>query len=129
VPIVASIVMENWVYEACVALQRFMKYIIDLTLVLQALYLVSENQELNRRTIKLAIKSYHESPTSRAVHARIQEYDRQSTFLERADRGSLDRFVQLIQSYSISREEMSGLRVDIPVVGLLPDEPWEDEKT
>ncbi|KAG2127680.1 hypothetical protein DEU56DRAFT_526745 [Suillus clintonianus] len=133
VPIVASIVIANWVYEAyqrsCAALQRFMKYIIDLTLVLQTLYLVSENQELTRRTIKLAIKSYHESPTSRAVHARIQEYDRQSTFLERADRGSLDRFVQLIQSYSISREEMSGLRVDIPVVGSLPDEPWEDEKT
>ncbi|KAG2139697.1 hypothetical protein DEU56DRAFT_911961 [Suillus clintonianus] len=132
VPIVASVVIANWVYEAyqrsCAALQRSMKYIIDLTPVLQTLYLVSENQELIRRIIKLASKSYHESPTSREVHVRIQEYDRQSTFLERADRGSLDRFVQLIQSYNISTEEMSGLRVDIPAVGLLPDEPWEDEK-
>ncbi|KAG2126214.1 hypothetical protein DEU56DRAFT_892029 [Suillus clintonianus] len=132
VPIVASVVIANWVYDVYqqsrAALQRFMKYIIDLTLVLQTLYLVSENQELSRRAIKLALKTYHESPMSREVHDRIQEFDRHSTFLERADRGSLDRFVELIRSYSISAEEMTSLRVDIPAVGLLPDELWEDKK-
>ncbi|KAG2125449.1 hypothetical protein DEU56DRAFT_916504 [Suillus clintonianus] len=132
VPIVASVVIAKWVYEVYqqsrAAFQRFMKYIIDLTLVLQTLYLVSQNHELTRRAIKLAIKSYHESPTSGVVHTQIQDFDRKSTFLERADRDSLDRFVELIRSYVISAEEMSRLRVHIPAVGSSPDEPWEDEK-
>jgi len=107
------------------ALQRFMKYIIDLTLVLQTLYLVSENQELSRRAIKLAFKSYHDSPTSGEVHTRIQEYDKQMNFLERADRDSLDQFIKLLQSYNIGAEEMSDLRGKLPTVDLSSDEPWD----
>ncbi|KAG2137847.1 uncharacterized protein EDB93DRAFT_1253505 [Suillus bovinus] len=128
-PIVASVVIAKWVHEvyqqSCLALQRFMIYIIDLTLVLQTLYLVSENQELSRRAIKLAIKSYHDSPTRGRVHNRIQEYERQLTILARADRDSLDEFVKLLQSYSISAEEMMVLRSKLPVVDLSSDEPWD----
>jgi hypothetical protein len=94
IPIVASVVIVSWVYEVYEqmyilllmlhqenndkfllsrpVLQRFMKYIINLTLVLQTLYLISENQELSRRAIKLAVKSYHSSPMSGEVHNRIQ---------------------------------------------------------
>ncbi|KAG1733789.1 hypothetical protein EDB19DRAFT_1911354 [Suillus lakei] len=108
-----------------VTLQRFMKYIIDLTLVLQILYLVAGKKELSRRAIKLAVKSYHDSPTSGDVHNRIREYDRQLTFLERADRDSLDQFVELLQSYTISVEEMPGLRERFSAVDLSLDEPWE----
>ncbi|KAG1892897.1 uncharacterized protein F5891DRAFT_1068363 [Suillus fuscotomentosus] len=129
VPIVASVVVAHWVYEVYQrsrsALQRFMKYIIDLTLVLQTLYLVSENRKLSRRAIKLAVKSYHDSPMSGTVHDRIQQYDKQSTFLERADRDSLDQFVRLLQSYNISAEEMPGLRGKLPAVDLSSDEPWD----
>jgi hypothetical protein len=129
VPIAAGVVIASWVYEVYQqsrpALQRFMKYIIDLTLVLQTLYLVSENQELSRRAIKLAVKSYHDSPTSGEVHTRIQEYDKQMTFLERADRDSLDQFIKLLQSYGIGTEEMSDLRGKLPAVDLSSDEPWD----
>ncbi|KAG1777945.1 hypothetical protein EV702DRAFT_1278288 [Suillus placidus] len=131
-PIMASVVIAKWAYDiyqqSRVALQRFMKYIIDLTLVLQTLYivlqtpdLVSENREkqgkkeLSRRAIKLAVRSYHESPMSGEVHNRIQEYDRDLTFRERADRDSLDQLVQLLQSYNISAEEMPDLRGKIPL--------------
>ncbi|KAG1722121.1 hypothetical protein EDB19DRAFT_1835147 [Suillus lakei] len=129
VPIAAGVVIAAWVHTAYqqsrVTLQRFMKYIIDLTLVLQILYLVAGKKELSRRAIKLAVKSYHDSPTSGDVHNRIREYDRQLTFLERADRDSLDQFVELLQSYTISVEEMPGLRERFSAVDLSLDEPWE----
>ncbi|KAG1873216.1 hypothetical protein F4604DRAFT_1582674, partial [Suillus subluteus] len=147
VPIAVSVVVVKWVHEvyqqsyvpllilyqenndgsllSCAALLRFMEYIIDLTLVLQTLYLLSENQELSRRAIKLAVKSYHDSPMSGGVHNRIQEYDRQLTLRKRADRDSLDQLIELLQSYSISAKEVSDLRGSLPVVDLLSDEPWD----
>jgi hypothetical protein len=102
-----------------------MKYIMDLTLVLQTLALVAGNQKLSRKAIKLAVKSYHDSPMSGQVHSQIQEYDRQLTIRERADRDSLDQLVELLQSYNISAEEMSVLRGKLPAVDLLSDEPWD----
>ncbi|KAG2361097.1 hypothetical protein BDR07DRAFT_1410633 [Suillus spraguei] len=129
VPIVAGIVIANWVREVYqrsrAALQRLMKYIMDLTLVLQILVLMSENQELSRRAIKLAVKSYHDSPKSGEVHNQIQEYDQQLNFVERANRDSLDKLVELLQSYNISAEEMVDLRGKLPAMDLLPDEPWD----
>ncbi|KAG1869352.1 hypothetical protein DFJ58DRAFT_723203 [Suillus subalutaceus] len=129
VPIAVSVVVVKWVHEvyqqSCAALLRFMEYIIDLTLVLQTLYLLSENQELSRRAIKLAVKSYHHSPMSGGVHNRIQEYDRQLTLRKRADRDSLDQLIELLQSYSISAKEVSDLRGSLPAVDLSSDEPWD----
>ncbi|KAG2124758.1 hypothetical protein BD769DRAFT_1606884 [Suillus cothurnatus] len=128
VPIAASVVIASWVYEVYEesrpALQRFMKYIIDLTLVLQTLVLVAGNQELSRKVIKLAVKSYHESPMSREVHNRIQEHDRQLTLWQCANRDSLDQLVALLQSYDISAEEVSSLRGRLPDVDLSSDKPW-----
>ncbi|KAG1869391.1 hypothetical protein DFJ58DRAFT_742466 [Suillus subalutaceus] len=129
VPIAVSVVVVKWVHEvyqqSCAALLRFMEYIIDLTLVLQTLYLLSENQELSRRAIKLAVKSYHDSPMSGGVHNRIQEYDRQLILRKRADRDSLDQLIELLQSCSISAKEVSDLRGSLPTVDLLLDEPWD----
>ncbi|KAG1873163.1 hypothetical protein F4604DRAFT_1582665, partial [Suillus subluteus] len=90
VPITASAVLAVWVHDIYrhfnhAVLQRFMSYIIHLTLVLQTLYLVSESQELTCRAIKLVVASYLDSQMCREVHTRIQEYDRQLTILERAD--------------------------------------------
>jgi GTPase SAR1 family protein len=128
VPIAASVVIASWVLEVYEesrpALQRFMKYIIDLTLVLQTLVLVAGNQELSRKAIKLAVKSYHESPMSGEVHNRIHEHDRQSTPWQRANRDSLDQLVALLQLYDISAEEVSSLRGRLPDVDLSSDEPW-----
>ncbi|KAG1858729.1 hypothetical protein DFJ58DRAFT_840324 [Suillus subalutaceus] len=135
VPIAASAVLTVWVhnvYQISYAppvflLQRFMSYIVHLTLVLQTLYLVSESQELTCRSIKLAVASYLASPMSGEVHTWIQEYDRQLTILERVDRDTLDKIIEVIQLYSIDAEQMSRLRENIPSVGSLPDEPWEIE--
>ncbi|KAG1873167.1 hypothetical protein F4604DRAFT_1681216 [Suillus subluteus] len=127
--IAVSVVVVKWVREVyeqfCTALLRFMEYIIDLTLVLQTLYLLSENQELSRRAIKLMIKSYHDSPMSGRVHNQIQEYDRQLTLRKRADRDLLDQLIELLQSYSISAKEVLDLRGSLPDVNLLSDEPWD----
>ncbi|KAG2746331.1 hypothetical protein P692DRAFT_20836127 [Suillus brevipes Sb2] len=129
VPIATGVVIAKWAHEVYqrsrVALQRLMKYIMDLTLVLQTLALVAGNQKLSRKAIKLAVKSYHDSPMSGQVHSQIQEYDRQLTIRERADRDSLDQLVELLQSYNISAEEMSVLRGKLPAVDLLSDEPWD----
>ncbi|KAG2126482.1 hypothetical protein BD769DRAFT_1462537 [Suillus cothurnatus] len=128
VPIVASVVIAKWAYDVYqlsgVVLQRFIAYIVDLTLVLQTLYLVSDSKELSRRTIKLAVASYHASPTSGEVHNRIQGYDRKLTLLERADRDTLDRIIELMESYRMDAKEISAARAQIPTVDLAPDEPW-----
>ncbi|KAG2368056.1 hypothetical protein BDR07DRAFT_1605662 [Suillus spraguei] len=133
VPIAASVVLAVWardVYQMShVTLQRFMTYIIDLTLVLQTLYLVSESQELSRRAIKLALASYHASPISGEVHTRIQKYDRELKLQERVDCHTLDKIIELMQLYSIGADKISALRAQIPPVGLSADEPWEVEKT
>ncbi|KAG1869346.1 hypothetical protein DFJ58DRAFT_723192 [Suillus subalutaceus] len=133
VPIAASVVLAAWVHDVYqrshAVLQRFMSYIVHLTLVLQTLYLVSESQELTRRSIKLAVTSYLESPMSGEVHTRIQEYEGQLTILERADSDTLDKIVEVVQFYSINPAEMSKLREKIPSVGSSPDEPWEIAKS
>ncbi|KAG1858794.1 hypothetical protein DFJ58DRAFT_781762 [Suillus subalutaceus] len=129
VPIAAGVVLAVWVHDVYqmshAVLQRFMSYIVNLTLVLQTLYLVSESQELTRRAIKLAVASYLKSPMSGKVHSRIQEYVRGLTLLERTDRDTLDKIFELMQLFDISAEKDSGLRVQIREdVGSLPDEPW-----
>lgn len=105
-----------------------MCYIIDLTLVLQTLYLISESRELSCRAIKLTVASYLASPMSGEVHTKIQENERGLSFLERADRSTLDKIIELMQFYSISAERMSELRAQIPAVGLYSDESWEVKK-
>jgi GTP-binding protein EngB required for normal cell division len=129
VPIAASIVLALWVRDVYqtshTVLRRFMCYLIDLTLVLQTLYLISESHELSRRAIKLAVASYLASPMSGEVHTKIHEYDKGLTFLEHADRDTLDKIIELMQFYSIGAERISELRAQIPAVGLFPDEPWE----
>ncbi|KAG2140671.1 hypothetical protein DEU56DRAFT_288749 [Suillus clintonianus] len=134
VPIAAGVVLALWVYDVYqtthAVLRRFMCYIIDLTLVLRTLYLLSENQELSRRAIKLAVASYLASPNSGDVHTQIQEYDRGLKPLEHADRDTLDKIAELMESNNIDigAEAISKLRAQIAAVGLFPDEPWEDKK-
>ncbi|KAJ8593314.1 hypothetical protein M405DRAFT_930900 [Rhizopogon salebrosus TDB-379] len=128
VPIVATVLLVKWisdVYEASYDhLRRFISYIVDLTIILQTLYLVSdEDKELSIRSIKLAVAAYHGSIVSVDVHARVQEYVRKSTILDRARSGILDEVIELVNSYSIPTREIYFLRQKIPAVGST-DEPW-----
>jgi hypothetical protein len=136
---VGGAVLAKWVYDvyqaSCVPLllvpiektlsllshghlQRFISYIIDLTLVLQTLYLVSDSQELSHRGINLAAASYQSSSMRASVHAEVQDYVGQLGVLERMDRYILNKIVELISLYTIDSEEMSDLRAKIFASGL-----------
>ncbi|KAG1810483.1 uncharacterized protein HD556DRAFT_1454633 [Suillus plorans] len=132
VPIAAGAVVVVWVREVYkmshVVLQRFMAYIMHLTLVLQTLFIVSESQELTRRAIKLAVKSYVASSISEEVLTRIQDYVGGLAVLEHADKDTLDKIEEMMQFYKIDgaqitelAAQMSNLQTNIY---LLPDEPW-----
>jgi len=131
VPIAASVVLAKWVHDVYqisrVVLQHFVAYIVDLTLVLQMLYLVFDNQELTRRSIKQAMKSYIGS-TMNAVHGRIKtKRDDGHLHLplsESADKVTLDMIVELMEKCSIDASEIAGLRAKIPAVESVPDEEW-----
>ncbi|KAG1847420.1 hypothetical protein F4604DRAFT_1959880 [Suillus subluteus] len=121
-------VITKWVHDVYqlsgVMFQRFIAYIIDLTLVLQTLYLMSDSQELSRRTIKLTVASCYALPSSGEVHNRIQGYDRKLTLLELANRDTLDKIMELMELYRIDAKEISAIRAQIPIVDSVPDEPW-----
>ncbi|KAJ8585270.1 hypothetical protein M405DRAFT_419505 [Rhizopogon salebrosus TDB-379] len=98
---------------------RFISYIVDLTIILQTLYLVSGlDKQLSIRVIKLTVAAYHRSSVSGDVHARVQGYVRKLTILDRADRDILDKVVELVNLYSIDTREISFLQQQIPAVGL-----------
>ncbi|OAX39384.1 hypothetical protein K503DRAFT_865482 [Rhizopogon vinicolor AM-OR11-026] len=129
VPIAASGLPAKWVHDVYqlsnLMLQRFISYIVDLTIVLQTLYLLLDNEEvLSRRVIKLALMSYHDSPMRGKVHSQVQENVRQLQILDHADRVIVDRIKALMKSYSIGAEEIFHLRAKIPPVRSVPDEPW-----
>ncbi|KAJ8597094.1 hypothetical protein M405DRAFT_804447 [Rhizopogon salebrosus TDB-379] len=128
VPIAASEVLAKWVHDmyqiSRTVLQHFVAYIIDLTLVLQTLYLLCDSQELTRRSIKLAIKSYLESNVCAKIHYRIKKYDGDLPLSESADQETLDMIVELMDECSIDVSEISGLRAMIPPFGYVPDEQW-----
>ncbi|KAJ8593183.1 hypothetical protein M405DRAFT_811438, partial [Rhizopogon salebrosus TDB-379] len=94
VPIVATVFLAKWIYEVYQAsndhLQRFISYIVDLTIILQTLYILSI------RAIKLAVAAYHASPVSEDVHVRVQQYVVKSTVLDRARHGMLDEVIELV---------------------------------
>ncbi|OAX33211.1 hypothetical protein K503DRAFT_775849 [Rhizopogon vinicolor AM-OR11-026] len=128
VPIMATVVIGKWVYDVYqlsrVVLRHFIAYIVDLTLILQTLYLVSDSQELSRRTIKLAVASYLKSATSADVHGRIQECNRHLPLSERADQDTLNQIVELMKLFSMEAKDISGLKAQIPAFGSGEDEQW-----
>ena len=101
-----------------------MSYIVNLSLVLQTLYLVSDNQKLSRRAIKLAVTTYLRLPTSGEVHAKIQEHVGQLAFLEHANSDALDKIIQLMELYSINAQQISDCRATLSTVDADPDETW-----
>ncbi|KAG2051823.1 hypothetical protein BDR06DRAFT_1022469 [Suillus hirtellus] len=85
------------------------------------LFLVSESHEVTHRAIKLAVKSYSDSPIIEEVHIQIQDYDRQLTILERMNRNTLNKLAEVMQFFSINAVQVPK-RVDLSA-----DEPWEIE--
>ncbi|KAG1813471.1 hypothetical protein EV424DRAFT_1349050 [Suillus variegatus] len=134
VPIAAvAVFVAQWVYEVYqisdVVLQRLMAYIMHLTLVLQTLFFVSKSRELTRRAIKLAVNSYLASPIKEEVLTRIQDYVQGLAILAHADKDILDKIEEMMQFYEMDAAQVSELEAKIPDVDLLPDEPWQIEKS
>jgi hypothetical protein len=95
-----------------------MSYIVDLTIILQTIYLVSDkDKELSIRAIKRAVTAYHNSSVSKDVHVRVREYVGKSATLDSADRDILDNVIELVNLYSIDRREISALRREVGAVG------------
>jgi len=103
-----------------------MAYIVDLTMVLQTLYLVSDNEDLTRRTIKLAVAAYcnSDSSTIDEVHDRIKKYDGYLPLLNKVDQETLAMIEELMNEFSIKASEIPGLRKRVPAVSSQPDELW-----
>ncbi|OAX37671.1 hypothetical protein K503DRAFT_219392 [Rhizopogon vinicolor AM-OR11-026] len=128
VPIMASMVFAKWVYDTYqlsrVLLHHFIAYIVDLTLILQTLYLISESQELTRRAIKLAVRAYDDSTIRNDVHVQIQKDDWNLPLRDDEDRDTLAKIIQLLDKFSIEAGEISRLRAKIADVGSMSDEQW-----
>jgi len=93
-------------------------------MVLQTLYLVSNNEDLTRRTIKLAVAAYCKSSTIEDIHDRIKKYDGYLPLLDRLDQETLTMIEELMVKFSIKASEIPGLRAEIPVISSQPDESW-----
>ncbi|KAG1898888.1 uncharacterized protein F5891DRAFT_442436 [Suillus fuscotomentosus] len=128
VPIAVGAVLAAWVWElyqtSHLALQRFMAYIIHLTLVLQTLFIVLEGQQITRRAIKRVVDSYRTSEMSGRVLTWIQDYDKQLNILERADREILTKITEVMRKCEIDGAQLSELREKVPRVDLSSDESW-----
>jgi len=105
-----------------VVLRHFIAYIVDLIIVLQTLFLVSDNEDVTRRTIKLAVAAYYNSSTVEEVHDRIRKYA--GSLLNRLDREMFAMIEELVDEFSVRSSEIPGLRARIPVINSQPDEPW-----
>ncbi|KAG0704220.1 hypothetical protein DFH29DRAFT_1038579 [Suillus ampliporus] len=125
VPIVAGVVVTKWacdIYQqTTITLRRMMTYIVDLTCIMQILFLLAPTGAISRKVIKIAIKAYDEAGKS-GVHSAIQSHVR----LTRSGDDALDEIVRLIESHSIKAEEVQDLRTKIGphMVGLQLDEEW-----
>lgn len=109
-----------------------MAYIIDLTLVMQNIFWISEGKHhISRRLIKLAFKAYLESETKGAVHRMVAHHVKEAkTFAPGTRDTTLDKIVEIIDLYRIESAEMWTLKGKIPPFDALgSDEPWELRKS
>ncbi|KAJ8597136.1 hypothetical protein M405DRAFT_928301 [Rhizopogon salebrosus TDB-379] len=94
-PIAAGLVLAKWVYDVYqqsrVVQQRFMTYIVDLTHILEILFVIvgGSHKKLTRRAIKLALDIYLKSDIKAQAYDKIGRY---------RDVGSRDPVLQTIES-------------------------------
>ncbi|KIJ61911.1 hypothetical protein HYDPIDRAFT_30976 [Hydnomerulius pinastri MD-312] len=130
-----AVALVKWAHDTYqrshVVLQRFMAYIIDLTLVLQNLFLLvsmSGRQEpASIFLIKVAIAAYENSPTRRRSRAEIQKYDRDAGLITRLDGDfALEAIAKLVGEYSVTAAEVAKHRNGIPHIDAQSrmDERW-----
>ncbi|KAJ8597151.1 hypothetical protein M405DRAFT_836649 [Rhizopogon salebrosus TDB-379] len=79
-PIAVSVALAKWAYDvykqSFVVQQRFMAYIVDLTHILEMLFVIvgGSRKRLTRRAIKLALAAYLESEIKAQAYDKIRKY-------------------------------------------------------
>ncbi|KAG2108165.1 uncharacterized protein F5147DRAFT_175211 [Suillus discolor] len=125
VPIAAGVVLTKWVYDTYqrtnIVLRRIMTYIVDLTCIMQILFLLAPTGPISRHVIKIAIKGY-EGTCKSDVHSAIQSHCVSVTRGGGDD--ALEKIVKLIKDHSIKAEDVQNLRTKIGPVDLQVDEEW-----
>ncbi|KAG1895735.1 uncharacterized protein F5891DRAFT_1175488 [Suillus fuscotomentosus] len=125
VPIAAGVVLTKWVYDTYqrtnIVLRRIMTYIVDLTCIMQILFLLAPTGPISRHVIKIAIKGY-EGTCKSDVHSAIQSHCVSVTRGGGDD--ALEKIVRLIKDHSIKAEDVQNLRTKIGHVDLQVDEEW-----
>lgn len=125
VSVAAGVVLIKWVYDTYqrtnIVLQRIMTYIVDLTCIMQILFLLVPKGHISPRVIKIAIKAYEEAGKNN-VHSEIQSH---VSVTRSGGDDALEEIVRLINDHSIKAEDVQGLRTEIRLpVGLQVDEEW-----
>ncbi|KAG1897303.1 uncharacterized protein F5891DRAFT_1280093 [Suillus fuscotomentosus] len=125
VPIAAGVVLTKWVYDTYqrtnIVLRRIMTYIVDLTCIMQILFLLAPTGPISRHVIKIAIKGY-EGTCKSDVHSAIQSHCVSVTRGGGDD--ALEKIVRLIKDHSIKAEDVQNLRTKIGHVDLQVEEEW-----
>jgi predicted GTPase len=126
VAIGAGVVLVRWAYDMYqqtkLTLQRIMTYIVDLTCVMQTLFLLAPIAgSISPRVIKIAVKAYEEAGKGN-VHSAIHSY---VTVTRSGGDDALEEIVRLINDNSIKAEDVQDLRAQIKVpVDSKEDEGW-----
>ncbi|KAG2128877.1 hypothetical protein BD769DRAFT_1457047 [Suillus cothurnatus] len=126
VAIGGGVVLVRWAYDMYqqtkLTLQRIMTYIVDLTCVMQTLFLLAPIAgSISPRVIKIAVKAY-EKAGKRNVHSEIRSY---VTVTRSGGDDVLEEIVRLINDNSIKAKDVQDLRAQIKVpVDSKEDEGW-----
>jgi hypothetical protein len=105
-----------------IVLQRIMTYIVDITCVMQILFLLAPPGPISRHIIKIATKAY-EGACKNEVHLAIQSYC--VSAIRRGEGDALETIVRMIKDHSIQADEVQGLRARMEgPVDSKADEEW-----
>ncbi|KAG2071676.1 hypothetical protein BDR04DRAFT_1230980 [Suillus decipiens] len=125
VSIAIGVVLVKWAHDVYqqtnTALRRIMTYIVDLTCIMQILFLLASTGSISRRVIKIAVKAYAEAGKG-SIHSAIQS----NVSATRGGDHALEEIVKLILNHSIKAEDVQGLKAQIArlPVNLQEDEEW-----
>ncbi|KAI6112628.1 hypothetical protein F5141DRAFT_736255 [Pisolithus sp. B1] len=129
IPIVAGLVLGSWAYcvycQSHVVQQRFIAFIVDLTHVMETLFIITEgrHERVGRRAIKLAYNAYNDSAVKAWAHAQIELYrelDGRDAALE-----MIERLIKPADSDDNANDYHAEIRkLVLDPVNLSQDEPW-----
>ena len=98
-------------YDTPNSIQSFMAFIVDFTIIMQAVFglVVNARLHLSRRLIKLAFAMYNNSVERRQVHNDIRDHVK---LAGRTDRdAALAEMLRLFKNYQMNAEDMDWLQI------------------